>query len=96
MSLTISANNLKNVLLKILRTQEKMMKGLNSSKNSQNESLTIQQVLEYALEEIAVLKQEIERLKSPQLMYKRPGSDKHEKITEFFDDVEIRLQKLEK
>jgi len=53
-------------------------------------------VLEYALEEIAVLKQEIERLKSPQLMYKRPGSDKHEKITEFFDDVEIRLQKLEK
>ena len=72
------------------------MKGLNSSKNSQNESLTIQQVLEYALEEIAVLKQEIERLKSPQLMYKRPGSDKHEKITEFFDDVEIRLQKLEK
>ena len=69
---------------------------MNSSKNSQNESLTIQQVLEYALEEIAVLKQEIERLKSPQLMYKRPGSDKHEKITEFFDDVEIRLQKLEK
>jgi len=53
-------------------------------------------VLEYALEEIALLKQEITSLKSPQLMYKRPGSEKHEKVTEFFDDVEIRLQKLEK
>jgi len=59
-------------------------------------SLTTEQALEYALEAINVLKQEIERLKSPQLMYKRPGSDKHEKITEFLDDVEIRLQKLEK
>lgn len=73
-----------------------MMKGLNSSKKLQNKSLTIEQVLEYALEEIALLKQEITALKSPQLMYKRPGSDKHEKVTEFFDDVEIRLQKLEK
>lgn len=53
-------------------------------------------MLEYALEEIALLKQEITALKSPQLMYRRPGSDKHEKVTEFFDDVEIRLQKLEK
>lgn len=72
------------------------MKGLNSSKNSQNENLTIEQVLEYALRKIALLEAEIERLKTPQLMYKRPGSDKHEKITEFFDDVELRLQKLEK
>lgn len=72
------------------------MKGLNSSKNSQNENLTIEQVLEYALEKISVLEAEIERLKSPQLMYKRPGAEKHEKITEFFDDVELRLQKLEK
>jgi len=53
-------------------------------------------VLEYALEKISVLEAEIERLKTPQLMYKRPGSERHEKITEFFDDVEIRLQKLEK
>ena len=72
------------------------MKGLNSSKKLQNKDLTIQQVLEYALEEIALLKQEITALKSPQLMYKRPGSEKYEKVTEFFDDVEIRLQKLEK
>lgn len=72
------------------------MKGLNSSKKSQNVNLTIEQVLEYALERISVLEAEIERLKTPQLMYKRPGSEKHEKITEFFDDVEIRLQKLEK
>lgn len=75
------------------------MNDLNYSKKSQNpenNNLTVEQVLEYALEEIKVLKHEIERLKSPQLMYKRPGSEKHEKITEFFDDVEIRLQKLEK
>lgn len=75
------------------------MQDLNYSKKSQNpvqSKLTVEQVLEYALEEIKVLKQEVERLKSPQLMYKRPGSEKHEKITEFFDDVEIRLQKLEK
>lgn len=72
------------------------MKDSNYSKNSQKSNLTVEQALEYALEEINVLKQEIERLKSPQLMYKRPGSEKHEKVTEFFDDVEIRLQKLEK
>lgn len=96
MSLTTSVNNLRNAPPRTLRTQEKMMKGLNSSKKLQNKSLTIEQVLEYALEEIALLKQEITALKSPQLMYRRPGSDKHEKVTEFFDDVEIRLQKLEK
>ena len=75
------------------------MKDLNYSKKSQipeNSNLTVEQVLEYALGQIQVLKQEVERLKSPQLMYKRPGSEKHETITEFFDDVEIRLQKLEK
>ena len=76
--------------------QTNPMKDSSSSKKLQKSNLTVEQVLEYALEEISVLKQEIERLKSPQLMYKRPGSDKHEKITEFFDDVEIRLQKLEK
>jgi len=58
--------------------------------------MNLEQVLEVAFQEIRELKAEVERLKSPQLMYKRPGSDKHEKITEFFDDVEIRLQKLEK
>lgn len=58
--------------------------------------MNLEQVLEMAFQEIQALKNEVERLKSPQLMYKRPGSDKHEKITEFFDDVEIRLQKLEK
>lgn len=76
--------------------QTNPMKDSNYSKNSQKSNLTVEQALEYALEEINVLKQEIERLKSPQLMYKRPGSEKHEKVTEFFDDVEIRLQKLEK
>lgn len=58
--------------------------------------MTIEQVLEIVLERLSVLEAEVERLKTPQLMYKRPGSEKHEKITEFFDDVEIRLQRLEK
>lgn len=71
------------------------MKGLNSSKNSQNESLTVEQVLEHVLERLNVLEATVEQLKNPQLMYKRPGSEKHEKITEFFDDVEIRLKQLE-
>ena len=71
------------------------MKGLNSSKNSQNESLTVEQVLEHVLERLNVLEATVVQLKNPQLMYKRPGSEKHEKITEFFDDVEIRLKQLE-
>lgn len=69
------------------------MKDLSSSKNSQN--LTVEQVLEYVLERVNQLEAEVESLKKPQLMYKRPGSEQHEKITEFFDDVEIRLKRLE-
>ena len=93
MSLTTSVSNLRNAPPRTLRMQIDQMKDSNSSKKSQ---MNLEQVLEVAFQEIRELKAEVERLKSPQLMYKRPGSDKHEKITEFFDDVEIRLQKLEK
>ena len=31
-----------------------------------------------------------------ELMYKRPGSEEHENITEVLDDILIRRQKLEK
>ncbi len=29
-------------------------------------------------------------------MYRRPGADAHEKITDYLDDVDKRLQELEK
>lgn len=29
-------------------------------------------------------------------MYRRPGADAHEKITDYLDDVDKRLQALEK
>ena len=94
MSLTIFANNLRNVPPRTLRTPRKKMNDSSSSRKSQN--LTVEQVLEHLLERVNQLEAEVESLKRPQLMYKRPGSERHEKITEFFDDVEIRLQRLEK
>lgn len=53
-------------------------------------------MLERAFQEIRELKTEVERLKSPQLMYRRPGADAHEKVTDYLDDVDKRLRVLEK
>ena len=68
------------------------MKGYNSSKKSQ---INLKEVLEMAFQEIQSLKNEIEALKSPNLMYRRPGADAHEKITDYLDDVDTRLKNLE-
>ena len=58
--------------------------------------MNLEQVLEIAFQEIRQLKNEVERLKSPQLMYKRPGADAHEKVTDYLDDVDKRLRVLER
>ncbi len=34
-------------------------------------------------------------LQNPKLMYRRPGSESYEKVTDYLDDVEKRLQKIE-
>ena len=86
------ANNLRNVPPSNLRTPRNKMKDLNSSEKS----LNLEQVLERAFQEIRELKTEVERLKSPQLMYRRPGADAHEKVTDYLDDVDKRLRVLEK
>ena len=57
--------------------------------------MSLEQVLEIAFQEIRELKAEVERLKSPQLMYRRPGADAHEKVTDYLDDVDARLKNLE-
>lgn len=57
--------------------------------------MNLEQVLEIAFQEIRELKAEVERLKSPQLMYRRPGADAHEKVTDYLDDVDARLKILE-
>jgi hypothetical protein len=57
--------------------------------------MNLEQVLEIAFQEIRELKAEVERLKSPQLMYRRPGADAHEKVTDYLDDVDARLKNLE-
>ena len=91
MSSMISANNLRNEQPKTLRTQTNKMKDLNSSEKSAN----LEEVLSIAFQEIRELKAEVERLKSPSLMYRRPGAVAHEKITDYLDDVDKRLKKLE-
>ena len=58
--------------------------------------MNLEQVLEIAFQEIRELKAEVERLKSPQLMYRRPGAAAHEKITDYLDDVDKRLRVLER
>ncbi len=58
--------------------------------------MNLEEVLEIAFQEIRELKAEVERLKSPQLMYRRPGADAHEKVTDYLDDVDARLKNLEK
>lgn len=72
--------------------QTNPMKDSNSSEKSQ---MNLEQVLEIAFQEIRELKAEVERLKSPQLMYRRPGADAHEKVTDYLDDVDARLKNLE-
>ncbi len=57
--------------------------------------MNLEQVLEIAFQEIRELKVEVERLKSPQLMYRRPGAEAHEKVTDYLDDVDARLKILE-
>ena len=57
--------------------------------------MNLEQVLEIAFQEIRELKAEVERLKSPQLMYRRPGAAEHEKVTDYLDDVDARLKNLE-
>lgn len=91
MSSMISANNSRNEQPKTLRIQTNKMNDLNSSKKSAN----LEEVLSIAFQEIRELKAEVERLKSPSLMYRRPGADTHEKITDYLDDVDKRLKKLE-
>lgn len=49
-----------------------------------------------AFQEIQSLKNEIEALKNPKFMYRRPGASAHEKITDYLDDVDARLKNLEK
>ena len=58
--------------------------------------MNLEEVLEMAFQEIQSLKNEVERLKSPNLMYRRPGADAHEKITDYLDDVDKRLRVLER
>ena len=58
--------------------------------------MNLEEVLEMAFQEIQSLKNEIEGLKNPNLMYRRPGADAHEKITDYLDDVDTRLKNLEK
>lgn len=58
--------------------------------------MNLEEVLEMAFQEIQSLKNEVERLKSPNLMYRRPGASAHEKITDYLDDVDARLKNLEK
>ena len=51
--------------------------------------------MEEMQERINLLEAEIETLKQPQLMYRRPNSTKYEKVTDFLDDIELRLRKVE-
>ena len=50
--------------------------------------------MEEMQERIDLLEAEIETLKQPQLMYRRPNSTEYEKVTDFLDDVELRLRKV--
>ena len=51
--------------------------------------------MEEIQERINLLEAEIETLKQPQLMYRRPNSTEYEKVTDFLDDVANRLTELE-
>ena len=51
--------------------------------------------MEEIQERIKLLEAEIESLSQPELLYRRPNSTEYEKVTDFLDDVENRLTKLE-
>ena len=51
--------------------------------------------MEEIQERINLLEAEVETLKQPQLMYRRPNSTEYEKVTDFLDDVANRLTELE-
>ena len=65
------------------------------SKKASQQEISIEELLEIVVGKLSEMEKEIEGLKHPQLMYKRPGGKEHEKITEFLDNVENRLQALE-
>ena len=60
--------------------------------------LTADQKIEAMLQEILIrvndLEEEIKVLRKPLLMYRRPGSDEYERVTDYLDDVERRLEFL--
>jgi len=51
--------------------------------------------MEEMQERIDLLEAQVQTLIQPQLMYRRPNSTEYEKVTDFLDDVEIRLRKVE-
>ena len=65
------------------------------SKKASQREISVEELLEIIVGKLNELEKEIEGLKSPKLMYKRPGGEDHEKITDFLDNVENRLQALE-
>jgi len=73
--------------------QTNKTKDSNSSEKSQ---MNLEEMLQLYWKEIQDLKKEIERLKAPKLMYRRPGASAHEKITDYVDDVDKRLRVLER
>lgn len=52
-------------------------------------------LLQPLLERILELEETVRMLQNPKLMYRRPGSESYEKVTDYLDDVEKRLQKIE-
>lgn len=59
------------------------------------DTMELKEVLSSLLKRTEDLERQVQELQRPELMYRRPGKEEHENITSFFDDVEIRLQKLE-
>ena len=51
--------------------------------------------MEEIQERIKLLEAEIESLSQPELLYRRPNSTEYEKVTDFLDDIELRLRKVE-
>ena len=51
--------------------------------------------MEEMQERINLLEAQVQTLMQPQLMYRRPNSTEYEKVTDFLDDVELRLRKVE-
>ncbi len=69
---------------------------MNDSNSSEKSQMNLEEMLHLYWKEIQDLKKEVERLKTPKLMYRRPGASAHEKITDYLDDVDKRLRVLER